>query len=149
MTAIAIELPEEVQVASDGIIAFAEQEVMPRHAKMADLFEDPTRLYDNTGRFSKELIAVITEVRMASAQAGFFSMCVPQALGGAGLGHLAYYVAWEALFHRCGPKNWLMLYALAHWAFGPSKLLEQVSERARRQSFSRTSSLAGNPCALA
>ena len=73
MTAIAIELPEEVQVASDGIIAFAEQEVMPRHAKMADLFEDPTRLYDNTGRFSKELIAVITEVRMASAQAGFFS----------------------------------------------------------------------------
>ena len=70
MTAIAIELPEEVQVASDGIIAFAEQEVMPRHAKMADLFEDPPRLYDNTGRFSKELIAVITEVRMASAQAG-------------------------------------------------------------------------------
>lgn len=133
MTAIAIELPEEVQVASDGIIAFAEQEVMPRHAKMADLFEDPTRLYDNTGRFSKELIAVITEVRMASAQAGFFSMCVPQPLGGAGLGHLAYYVAWEALFHRCGPKNWLMLYALAHWAFGPSKLLEQVSDRAKAE----------------
>ena len=86
MTAIAIELPEQVQVASDGIVAFAEQEVMPRHAKLADLFEDPTRLYDSTGRFSNELIAVITEVRMASAQAGFFSMCVPQALGGAGLG---------------------------------------------------------------
>ncbi|MGB1424328.1 MAG: acyl-CoA dehydrogenase family protein, partial [Pseudomonadales bacterium] len=55
----------------------------------------------------------------------------PEALGGGGLGHLAYYAAWEALFHRCGPKNWLMLYALAHWAFGPSKLLEQMSEEAK------------------
>ena len=133
MTAIAIEVPEEVKVASDGIVAFAEQEVMPRHTQFANLFEDPTRLYDKDGRFSKELIAVITEVRMASAQAGFFSMCVPEALGGAGLGHLAYYAAWEALFHRCGPKNWLMLYALAHWAFGPSKLLEQISDRAKTE----------------
>ena len=105
MTAIAIEVPEEVKVASDGIVAFAEQEVMPRHTQFANLFEDPTRLYDKDGRFSNELIAVITEVRMASAQAGFFSMCVPEALGGAGLGHLAYYAAWEALFHRCGPKD--------------------------------------------
>ena len=78
MTAIAIELPEQVQVASDGIVAFAEQEVMPRHAKLADLFEDPTRLYDSTGRFSNELIAVITEVRMASAQAGFSQCAYPK-----------------------------------------------------------------------
>jgi len=133
MTAIAIELPEEVKVARDGIVAFAEQEVMPRHAQFASLFEDPTRLYNGEGRFSDELIELITAVRMASAEAGFFSMCVPQALGGAGLSHLAYYVAWEALFHRCGPKNWLMLYALAHWAFGPSKLLEQISERAQTE----------------
>jgi len=58
-------------------------------------------------------------------------MCVPAELGGGGLGHLAYYVAWEALFHHCGPQNWLMLYALAHWAFGPSRLLEQVTPEAR------------------
>ena len=133
MTAIAIELPEEVRVARDGIVAFAEQEVMPRHAQRADLFEDPTRLYNSEGRFSDELVELITEVRTASAAAGFFSMCVPQPLGGAGLSHLAYYVAWEALFHQCGPKNWLMLYALAHWAFGPSKLLEQISERAQTE----------------
>ena len=60
-------------------------------------------------------------------------MCVPQALGGAGLGHLAYYVAGSAISPGCGPKNWLMLYALAHWAFGPSKLLEQVSDRAKAE----------------
>jgi acyl-CoA dehydrogenase len=70
---------------------------------------------------------------MASAEAGFYHMCVPEDLGGAGLGHLAYYVAWEALFHRCGPQNWLMLYALAHWAFGPSRLLDQVTIDARER----------------
>jgi acyl-CoA dehydrogenase len=78
-------------------------------------------------------VDLIREVRTSSAQAGFYHMCVPQALGGAGLGHLAYYVAWEALFHHCGPQNWLMLYALAHWAFGPSRLLEQITPQAREQ----------------
>jgi len=60
-------------------------------------------------------------------------MCVPRELGGAGLGQLAYYVAWEALFRHCGPNNWLMLYALAHWAFGPSRLLEQITAEARNR----------------
>jgi acyl-CoA dehydrogenase len=49
------------------------------------------------------------------------------------LGHLAYYVAWEALFHRFGPQNWLVLQALAHWAFGPSRLLTQMTPTARER----------------
>ncbi|MEM7080525.1 MAG: acyl-CoA dehydrogenase [Pseudomonadota bacterium] len=133
MSAIATPLPEDVITARDGIVAFAEAEVLPRHADNATLFETPRRLYREDGRFSDELNALIAEVRQASAAAGFYQMCVPEHLGGGGLGHLAYYAAWEALFHRCGARNWLMLYALAHWAFGPSKLLEQVSEQAREQ----------------
>ena len=131
MSAIAAEMPEEVEFARAGILRFAEKEVLTRHQKHSDFFEDPRKLYDENGRFSADLVALITEVRMQSAEAGFYGMCVPEALGGGGLGHLAYYAAWEALFHRCGPKNWLMLYALAHWAFGPSKLLEQMSEEAK------------------
>ena len=131
MSAIAAEMPEEVEFARAGILRFAEKEVLTRHQKHSDFFENPRKLYDENGRFSVDLVALITEVRMQSAEAGFYGMCVPEALGGGGLGHLAYYAAWEALFHRCGPKNWLMLYALAHWAFGPSKLLEQMSEEAK------------------
>ncbi|MCH1556726.1 MAG: acyl-CoA dehydrogenase family protein [Pseudomonadales bacterium] len=131
MSAIAAEMPEEVEFARAGILRFAEKEVLTRHQKHSNFFEDPRKLYDENGRFSADLVALITEVRMQSAEAGFYGMCVPEALGGGGLGHLAYYAAWEALFHRCGPKNWLMLYALAHWAFGPSKLLEQMSEEAK------------------
>lgn len=133
MSAIAIDLPQDVVAARDGIIAFAEQEILPRHTQHRTLFEDPRALYDREGRFSPALQALISEVRRTSAAAGFYQMCVPEELGGGGLGHLAYYVAWEALFHHCGPQNWLMLYALAHWAFGPSRLLEQTTEQARTQ----------------
>ena len=131
MSAIAKELPEEVKIARDGILAFAEQEVIARHDANKAFFEDPRCLYREDGRFSDELIELINDVRMESSKSGFYHMCVPESLGGGGLGHLAYYVAWEALFHRCGPQNWLMLYALAHWAFGPSRLLEKVTDEVK------------------
>src|SRR5512139_485160 len=133
MTAIAMSLPEEVAAARDGLLAFARQEILPRHAKHRALFDNPRALYRDDGRFSDELIGLIREVRTASSSAGYYQMCVPEALGGGGLGHLAYYVAWEALFHLCGPNNWLMLYALAHWAFGPSRLLERMSPEAQQR----------------
>jgi len=133
VSAIAVELPEEVTSARDGIVAFANQEVIPRHERNRDLFENPRALYREDGRFSDELLALIREVRTASAAAGFFQMCVPESLGGGGLGHLTYYAAWEALFHHCGPRNWLMLYALSHWAFGPSRLLTQITPEAQER----------------
>ena len=133
MSAIAVPLPDDVAAARDGLLAFAEREVIPRHEQNKAFFEDPRTMFEVDGRFSPLLLTLIREVRTASAKAGFFHMCVPEALGGGGLGHLAYYAAWEALFHRCGPQNWLMLYALSHWAFGPSRLLEQVSEEARER----------------
>ena len=133
MSAIATPLPQDVSDARDGLLAFARQEILPRHAKHRGLFENPRVLYREDGRFSDALLSLIREVRTASAAAGYYQMCVPEALGGGGLGHLAYYVAWEALFHLCGPNNWLMLYALAHWAFGPSRLLEQMSAEAQQR----------------
>lgn len=131
MSAIAFALPDEVERARDGILAFVRQEVFPRHERNAAFFEDPRKIYREDGALSEEAVGLIREVRTASSKAGFYQMCVPEALGGGGLGHLAYYVAWEALFHLCGPKNWLMLYALAHWAFGPSRLLERMTPEAR------------------
>ena len=133
MSAIAIDLPEEVTTARDGIIAFVDREVIPRHENNRDLFEDSRNLYEDNGSYSKPLETLIDEVRQTAAKADFYQMCVPEKLGGGGLGHLAYYVAWEALFHHCGPKNWLMLYALSHWAFGPSRLLEQVTQQAKEK----------------
>jgi alkylation response protein AidB-like acyl-CoA dehydrogenase len=133
MPAIAFELPEEIRQARDGVAAFARAEVLPRHEKHRALLEDPRRLYREDGRFSDETVALIGEVRRAAAKAGFYAMCVPESLGGGGLGHLAYYVAWEELFRLCGPQNWLMLYVISHWAFGPSRMLERVTPEARER----------------
>jgi alkylation response protein AidB-like acyl-CoA dehydrogenase len=58
-------------------------------------------------------------------------MCVPESLDGAGLGMLAYSACWEEMFRTCGPANWLMLYAISQLAFGPSRVLEAVTPRAR------------------
>lgn len=114
MSAIAWELPDEIRAVREGLLEFARQEVLTRHEKHHDLFENPRRLYREDGRFSDELKGLIGEVRRAAAKSGYYNMCVPEALGGGGLGHLAYYVGWEALFHLCGPQNWLMLYVISH-----------------------------------
>jgi acyl-CoA dehydrogenase len=133
VSAIAWELPEDVRAVRDGLLDFARKEILPRHQAHRDLFEDPRRLYREDGRFSDALKALIDDVRRVSAKAGYYNMCVPESLGGGGLGHLAYYVGWEALFRLCGPQNWLMLYVISHWAFGPSRLLEKVTDEARER----------------
>ena len=131
MSAIAFDIPEDILAMREGLRAFAEAEILPRHEANLDLFEDQRRLYDSDGRFSGELLHLIVEVRRAASKAGYYQMCVPEELGGGGLGHLAYFVGFEELFHTCGPQNWLILYAVSHWAFGPSRLLEKLTERAR------------------
>ena len=132
MTAVAFDIPEEIRSARDGLLAFGEKEVLSRHNQYHELLSDPRKTFDESGRFSAPVINLIKEVRMASADAGYYQMCVPEPLGGAGLGHLAYYVSWEALFRTFGPTNWLLVYALAHWAFGPSRLLEKMTPEAQK-----------------
>ena len=133
MSAIAIELPDHIDEVRDGVLAFARQEVLPRHEANRAMFEDRRQLYDEDGRLCDRAVALIREVRMASAEAGFFNMCVPESLGGGGLGLLAYYVAWEALYRTCGPHNWLMMFVVSHWAFGPSRVLEHLSPEAKQR----------------
>ena len=45
MSALAIDLPEDVSAARDGILKFAEQEILPRHAEYQAFFEDPRAMY--------------------------------------------------------------------------------------------------------
>jgi acyl-CoA dehydrogenase len=131
MSAIASDLPPEVQSAVDGIEAFARAEILPLHETHRALLENPRLAWREDGRHADAVVALITQVRQRAAAAGYYTMCVPESLGGAGLGHLAYFAAWQRLFHVCGAQNWLMLYALSHWAFGPSRLLEQITPEAR------------------
>ena len=133
MNSIAFDIPEEIFSMREGLRWFDESEILPKHESNKDLFENQRNLYDENGRFSKKLLELIKEVRKAASKAGYYQMCVPKELGGGGMGHLAYFVGWEELFHICGPKNWLMLYAISHWAFGPSRLLEKITRKAQNK----------------
>jgi len=133
MTAIAEALPPEIEDFRRQVVDFAEREVLPRHERHGALLDDPRERYDAGGRLQRAVVDLIREVRSASAREGIFTACVPEELGGGGHGHLAYYTGWQSLFHRFGPRPWLLLHVMAHWAFGPSRLLSQLSERARER----------------
>lgn len=131
MSSIAFDISEDILAMREGLRNFAKTEILPRHADNKKFFEDQRQLYNEDGRFSDELLMHINEIRILASKAGYYQMCVPEDLGGGGMGHLAYFVAWEELFHFCGPKNWLMLYAISHWAFGPSRLLNKITDKAK------------------
>jgi alkylation response protein AidB-like acyl-CoA dehydrogenase len=133
MSSIAFDLPSDIVAVRDAVTAFVRREVLPRHERHAALIDDPRARYAADGRYSDTLYDVIREVRMASSEAGFFNMCVPTAIGGGGLGHLAYFVAWQAVYHTCGARSFLAPYTIAHWAFAASPVLEHVSAEVRER----------------
>src|SRR5687768_10231817 len=90
-----------------GIRSFIDQEVLPRHRNNEDLFTDPRKTYDQNGRYAEEILALMREVRMASANAGYYNMFVPEDLGGEGLGLTELFLTYEAIFHHAGPHHWL------------------------------------------
>jgi acyl-CoA dehydrogenase len=133
MSAIATQIPEELVQIGDSVEAFCKVEVMGRHEANHDLLNDPRNTYRLDGRYVDEAIAHIKAVRMASAKAGFYNVSVPEDLGGAGFGMLAYYYLIERIYRICGPHNWLCDFVVSHWAFGPSPVLSQVTERAKSE----------------
>ena len=118
MPAIAFEYPDDIKAIRDGLEAFLRAEIVSRHEKHADLLENHRRLYAEDGRFSPEARSLITDVRMAAAKAGYYTMCTPTSIGGQGLGYLAWFGAWERIYHFCGYKHWLGHYTISHWAMG-------------------------------
>ena len=133
MSAIGFDLPREITAIVVGLERFLRAEVIARHDKHAGLLEDPRQRYGADGRYVPQVVDLIREVRMAAADAGYFNLCVPAAMGGSGQGYLAYYVVWEAINRLCGAHHWLGTFAVSHWAFGPSAVLEQLTPRARER----------------
>jgi acyl-CoA dehydrogenase len=134
MASIAFGIPEDILAVRRGVEAFVRAEVIARHERHGRLFTDPRRIYQEDGRIRPEALALMREVRMASAKAGYFNMCVPEEIGGAGMGYLAYYVVWEQIYRMCGAHHWMLgNYVVSHWALGPSEVLLELTPRAREE----------------
>jgi len=133
MAAIAFEYPEEIKAIREGIGTFLRNEVIPLHNNNADILEDERRKYRPDGGYSEELVGLMRQVRVKSAAAGYFNMCVPERMGGSGLGYVAYFAAWEKLFHTTGIRYPLAPEMIGHWAKGPSLVLEHLSPRLKQE----------------
>jgi acyl-CoA dehydrogenase len=132
LPAIAAPEGDDLAAIREGIAAFTRTEVIERFERHAHLFDDAHAQYAPDGRFRPEVLALMKEVRQASARAGYYNMCVPEALGGSGMGHAAWFAAWEEVFRTCGGKYYVLGdMVLAHWATGPSAVLAQLTQVAR------------------
>ena len=133
MSAIAFDLPEELTAIGDALDRFCQAEVIRRHEQSHALLNNSRNTYREDGRYSDEVIEHIRAVRMASAEAGFFNVSTPESLGGTGMGMIAYYALIERVYRFCGPHNWLCDFVISHWAFGPSAVLEKLTDQARAE----------------
>lgn len=133
MAAIAFELSEEVRAVRDGVARFVDSVVVPLHERHRDLLADDRRMYLPDGRYAPEVNALKRAVRTASAEAGFYQMCAPPEIGGAGLGMVPYFVCWEEIFRRCGAHHWLGWQTIAGWTRGPSPVLQRMTAQARER----------------
>jgi acyl-CoA dehydrogenase len=116
-----------------GLRDFVQAEVITRHKQAGEILSDQRQLYLPDGRYCKEALDLIREVRMLSAEAGYYTMFVPTSLGGEGLGYEVLCRVWQELYHRFGPEYWLMTWAVAHWVKGPSHVLEHATALVREQ----------------
>src|SRR4051812_40968879 len=110
-----------------GLLEFAEREVEPIEASVAEILHDPRRCFDERGYEVPALTEARRTVRIVSARAGYYQMFCPNAIGGGGLGEEAEFLCWEALHHRYGPGELLVYRAISHWASGPSTIWSHAS----------------------
>lgn len=133
MPAIAFQYPEELRAVLDGIASFIKAEIRPRHARNEALLGDGRQLYGEDGRYVAPVLALIREVRMASAEAGYYAMCAPESIGGQGLGSLAWFAAWELIYRECSEHQWLAQFIISRFAYGPSPMLAALTPEARER----------------
>lgn len=116
---------DRIEEVLTGLCDLVDTSVVPLEERNAAVFSG--HMYGADGRLSDAVLSLKREVRMRSAAAGFYGMCVPADLGGGGQGPLLHLLAWERLHHRYGPKLSLPSDVLAHWARGPSHIFLESS----------------------
>ncbi|MGW9331728.1 acyl-CoA dehydrogenase family protein [Bosea sp. NPDC055594] len=100
--------PEDIVQIGESLIRFVEQEIVPIETANKAIFASERTMFDETGRFTPAVEALKRDVRMKSAEAGFYTMFGPEEIGGGGLGPLAsVYLNWLLSAH-CGPGRTLI-----------------------------------------
>ncbi len=117
----------------DGLHSFIQSVVLPLEKEHHDLLEDHRLLYDERGGYAGEVRSLMHRVRMASAEAGYYSMFCPADIGGGGQGSTAIFETYESIYRTYGPGRLLIEPIIAHWATGPSFLCGHFTSQLREK----------------
>ncbi|MBX6377947.1 MAG: acyl-CoA/acyl-ACP dehydrogenase [Clostridia bacterium] len=134
-------VPEDVAAIIAAIHDFVDRQVVPLETANRELLADPRRYYRDDGRLCPELLDLRGRVRRSSAEAGFYTLFVPEQLGGSGFGPVAAFFVYEAIGRRYGPGRPLVSWAaglttsplLASFVDGPSPVLTGLREPLRQR----------------
>ena len=89
----------------DSLIKFIDREVVPLEETNKDLLYNERNLYDESGRFAPKVLELRKQVRMKSAENGFYTMFGHEELGGGGLTSIESVYITELINHRYGPER--------------------------------------------
>lgn len=93
---------------AEAILRFIDREVLPLEERHRDLLASERTLFDASGRYVPEVLALRRQVRMRSAELGYYNLFGDEKLGGGGQGALVMAHVQEAINHRYGPARTLI-----------------------------------------
>jgi acyl-CoA dehydrogenase len=94
--------PDTTAIA-EAVLRFIEREVLPLEARHQAVLGSERTLFQADGRYVPEALALRRQVRMRSAELGYYNLFGDEKLGGAGQGAQVMAHVQESINHRFGP----------------------------------------------
>lgn len=95
----------DTEAIAEAVLRFVEREVLPLQQRHHDLLGSERSLFDASGRYVPEVLALRQQVRKRSAELGFYTLFGDEKLGGGGQGAQVMAHVQEMLNHRVGPAQ--------------------------------------------
>ncbi|UUX97369.1 acyl-CoA dehydrogenase family protein [Aquabacterium sp. J223] len=90
---------------TEGIVRFIDREVLPLQEAHRNILGSERTLFETDGRYVPLALALRRQVRMRSAELGYYTLFGAESLGGGGLGAQAMAHVQEAVHQRYGPGH--------------------------------------------
>ena len=145
MAATDVGIPEDirdiVKASVIGIQQFIDSAVLPLERDLGDVLTNERKFFREDGRATEEVLDARRQVRMKSADAGYYGMFAPESVGGGGLGVRSMVFVEEGMYRKYGPGRPLITWAkgflsqptIASFVDGPSHMLVSVSDGVRKE----------------
>lgn len=95
-------ISDEIRETVNSLYRFIDTVVVPLEKENKELLEDERLRYDNKGKYVPKVLELRKQVRLKSAEAGFYTMFGAEELGGSNLGAIATVIIFESIYKKYG-----------------------------------------------